>query len=125
MNTLKFASRAKTIKNKAKANVQRSPAEYMRIIKQLKEEVESLKLRIKKMKTKKAGTVSPVLLSPAISNTEPDASQSVASPAITDISDLGSVGVTETDEPHPLKYKKSVTFPDEIIDDREQASIQR
>ena len=36
LNTLKFAGRAKTIKNKAKANVQRSPAEYMRIITQYK-----------------------------------------------------------------------------------------
>jgi hypothetical protein len=39
INTLKFAQRAKTIKNKAKINLRRSPAEYMRMINALKEEL--------------------------------------------------------------------------------------
>ena len=43
LNTLKFAQRAKTIKNNAKVNMKRSPEMLMKIIKGLKHEIKSLK----------------------------------------------------------------------------------
>ena len=44
--TIRFAQRAKKIKNKAKANFYRSPAEMERMIKALQKEVKSLKAQL-------------------------------------------------------------------------------
>lgn len=43
ISTLKFAQRAKTIKNKAHINLRRSPAEYIRIINKLKGKLKTVK----------------------------------------------------------------------------------
>lgn len=50
LNTLKFAQRAKSIKNMAKLNIKKSPEVYMTIIKKLKEKLEDLKLENSKLK---------------------------------------------------------------------------
>ena len=47
INTLKFAQRAKKIKNKVHANALQSPAEMQQMIRQLKLEIESLKAQMK------------------------------------------------------------------------------
>ena len=51
INTLNFAKRAKSIKNKAKINLMRSPAEYQRIINKLSDEIKILKAEIEVLKS--------------------------------------------------------------------------
>ena len=43
VSTLRFAARAKTIKNKPKANIKRSPAYYINVIEELRKELELAK----------------------------------------------------------------------------------
>ncbi|CAG9330523.1 unnamed protein product [Blepharisma stoltei] len=50
LNTLKFAQRAKTIKNKVKLNIKRSPEAYMKMIAKLKKKLADAKDEIKRLK---------------------------------------------------------------------------
>ena len=70
LNTLKFAKRAKSIKNNAKINLMRSPGEYIRIINKLKEEVKRLNSELEMYKSDNLPMdLSPILPTPSI--TEP------------------------------------------------------
>lgn len=51
LSSLKFAKRAKTIKNKVKVNLKRSAAEYMKIINDLKEENNLLKAELEQYRS--------------------------------------------------------------------------
>ena len=61
INTLKFAQRAKTIKNKATLNIKKSPEAYMRMIEELKKQLAKTTQELDDFKTNKT-TSSPMIM---------------------------------------------------------------
>ena len=59
LNTLKFAQRAKTIKNKAVVNIKKSPEAYMRIIEELQKKLNATQLELENFKAGKLTPYSP------------------------------------------------------------------
>ncbi|CAG9325638.1 unnamed protein product [Blepharisma stoltei] len=68
LNTLKFAIRAKAVKNKAKINIKNSPENYMKIIQQLRTELSNAKSEISLLKEEKALTVRDYSMNQSLNN---------------------------------------------------------
>ncbi|CAG9331769.1 unnamed protein product [Blepharisma stoltei] len=88
LNTLKFAQRAKTIKNQAKMNIKRSPEEYIRMINQLKQQLTEAKDEISRLRGHYSSEItSPIMIARSLTNISTAPTDDLFSP--TSIEDFG------------------------------------